>query len=101
MSLVCFSSKIQDIVGAFHNNGYIFSQQIKEVNKKFGGESGAAQLSIPVRLWQAPGCHEFLASLGFDLLEVGKDEVTVKAGKQANRRTLSFALQALVAVFGK
>ena len=53
-----------------------------------------------MRLWQAPGCHEFLASLGFDLLGVGKDEVTVKAGKQANRRILQFGLQALVAIFG-
>ena len=53
-----------------------------------------------MRLWQAPGCHEFLASLGFDLLDVGKDEVTVKAGKQANRRILQFGLQALVAIFG-
>jgi hypothetical protein len=30
---------------------------------------------------------------------VGKEEVTIKAGKQANKRTLQFALQALVAVF--
>ena len=41
----------------------------------------------------------FLLS-GFDLVEVGKNEVTVKAGKQANRRTLQFAVQALVAIFG-
>ena len=34
-------------------------------------------------------------------MDVGKDEVKVKAGKQANRRTLQFALQALVAIFGK
>lgn len=38
---------------------------------------------------------------GFDLVEVGKDEVTIKAGKQANRRALQFAGQALVAVFGE
>lgn len=42
-----------------------------------------------------------LSSAGFDLVEVGKEEVTIKAGKQANKRTLQFALQALVAVFGK
>ncbi len=58
-------------------------------------------MAVSMRLWQAPGCHEFLASLGFDLLDVGKDEVTVKAGKQANRRILQFGLQALVAIFGK
>ena len=39
--------------------------------------------------------------LGFDLVDVGKDEITLKAGKQANRRTLQFGLQALVAVFGE
>ena len=74
---------------------------MRDVNNKFNSESGPALLSVPVRMWHAPGCHEFLASQGFDLLEVGKDEVTVKAGKQVNRKSLSFALQALVAVFGK
>ena len=39
--------------------------------------------------------------IGFDLVEVGKDDVTIKAGKQANRRALQFAVQALVAVFGE
>ena len=34
-------------------------------------------------------------------MEVGKDEVTLRVGKQANRRTLQFGLQSLVAVFGK
>ena len=38
---------------------------------------------------------------GFDLVDVGKDEVKIKAGKQANRRMMQFALQALVAIFGK
>ena len=40
-------------------------------------------------------------SAGFDLVDVGKEEITVKSGKQANRRCLSFALQALVAVFSE
>ncbi len=39
--------------------------------------------------------------LGIDLVEVERDEVLVKAGKQANKRILQFAHQALVAVFGK
>ena len=30
-----------------------------------------------------------------------EEEVVIKAGKQANRRTLHFAMQALVAVFGE
>ena len=35
-----------------------------------------------------------------DLVEVGNDEVTLRLGKQANKRQLQFALQSLVAVFG-
>ena len=42
----------------------------------------------------------FFYILGFDLVDIGKDEVTVKAGKQAGRRNLQFALQALIALFG-
>lgn len=46
-----------------------------------------------------PGCHELLASLGFDLSDVGQDKVTLKTGKQANRRNIQFTLQALLALF--
>ena len=52
-------------------------------------------------------CYEHLKQpllswcLGFDLVEVKSDEVVIKAGKQANRRMLHFAMQALVAIFGK
>lgn len=38
---------------------------------------------------------------GFDLCEVGQEEVILKTGKQANRRTMHFALQSLLALFGK
>ena len=38
---------------------------------------------------------------GFDLCEVGQEEVVLKTGKQANRRTMHFALQSLLALFGK
>jgi len=38
---------------------------------------------------------------GLDLVDVGNDEVTLRLGKQANKRHLQFALQSLVAVFGK
>ncbi len=74
--------------------------QLREANTAYSQENNA-QMSVSMRLWQAAGCHEFLASLGFDLFHVAKDDVTVKAGKQANRRTLQFGLQALVAIFGK
>uniref|UniRef100_A0A8C2XDM3 Tetratricopeptide repeat protein 28 n=1 Tax=Cyclopterus lumpus TaxID=8103 RepID=A0A8C2XDM3_CYCLU len=57
------------------------------------------QVSISVQLWRLPGCHEFLAALGFDLCEVGQEEVVLKTGKIANRRTLHFALQSLLALF--
>lgn len=38
---------------------------------------------------------------GFDLMEVGRDEVMLRMGKQANKRNIQFALQALLAVFGE
>ncbi|KAL9886018.1 tetratricopeptide repeat protein 28 isoform 1-T3 [Glossina fuscipes fuscipes] len=60
-----------------------------------------ASIEIPlsVRLWRVAGCHELLASVGFDLTEVGQDQVTLRTGKQANRRTCQFVLQALLALF--
>ncbi|XP_075950642.1 tetratricopeptide repeat protein 28 [Anarhichas minor] len=57
------------------------------------------QVSISVQLWRLPGCHEFLAALGFDLCEVGQEEVLLKTGKQASRRIMHFALQSLLALF--
>lgn len=55
--------------------------------------------SLNFRLWRVSGCHELLASLGFDLMEVGQDQVTLRTGKQANRRNCQFVLQALLALF--
>ncbi len=43
----------------------------------------------------------FLFLSGFDLCEVGQEEVVLKTGKQANRRTMHFALQSLLALFGE
>ena len=54
---------------------------------------------VNVRLWRIPGCHELLASLGFDLAEVGSEDVILRTGKAANRRQIQFALQALLALF--
>lgn len=51
--------------------------------------------------FQIPSVILFYTFAGLDLVEVGKDEVTLRLGKQANRRQLQFALQSLVAVFGK
>ncbi|XP_056434200.1 tetratricopeptide repeat protein 28 isoform X2 [Gadus chalcogrammus] len=57
------------------------------------------QVSISVQLWRLPGCHEFLAAIGFDLCEVGQEEVVLKTGKQASRRTMHFALNSLLGFF--
>ncbi|XP_026740206.1 tetratricopeptide repeat protein 28 isoform X1 [Trichoplusia ni] len=57
------------------------------------------EVAVNVRLWRVNGCHELLASLGFDLAEVGQDEVTLRTGKAANRRHIQFVLQALLALF--
>lgn len=67
-----------------------------------GSETSDANIdiSLSVRIWRISGCHELLASLGLDLMEVGKDEVTLRTGKHANRRNCQFVLQALLALFG-
>lgn len=57
--------------------------------------------TLHLKLWSAPGCHELYASLGFDLMEVGSNSVTLRAGKNANIRTIMFALQTLQALFDK
>ena len=64
-----------------------------------GEHVGSVQVPVNVKLWRVPGCHELLASLGFDLTEVGKEDVTLKMGKSAHRRQIQFALQALLALF--
>lgn len=58
------------------------------------------EVILPVYVWRASGSHELFASLGFDLMEVGQSEVTLRTGKQASRRAVQFALQALLALFG-
>lgn len=86
-----------DIIGVIKN---IISQfQAKGSAPTTEGE--CMDISLSVRLWRINGCHELLASLGFDLMEVGQDQVTLRTGKQANRRNCQFVLQALLALFGK
>ncbi|GLH03856.1 Tetratricopeptide repeat protein 28, partial [Gryllus bimaculatus] len=75
---------------------------IRQVMGQFGMknlDTDSVEVPISVKLWRVPGCHELLASLGFDLMEVGQDEVTLRTGKQANRRNIQFVLQALLALF--
>lgn len=81
-----------------------YADDIIELMHQVVGQLGKTQQDnvechVSVKLWSVPGCHELLASLGFDLMEVGRDEVTLRMGKQANRRSIQFALQALLAVF--
>lgn len=64
-------------------------------------ETESIDLRISVGVWRVAGCHELLASLGFDLMEVGQDQVTLRTGKTANKRNIHFVLQALLALFGK
>ncbi|GCB64780.1 hypothetical protein scyTo_0009867 [Scyliorhinus torazame] len=73
--------------------------QLQTGEKEQDFSSAPIQVSISVHLWRLPGCHEFLAALGFDLCEVGQEEVVLKTGKQANRKTMHFALQSLLALF--
>lgn len=62
-------------------------------------ENEGVEVELSVRLWRVPGCHELLASLGFDLCDVGQDKVRLRTGKQANKRNVQFTLQSLLALF--
>ncbi|XP_059569295.1 tetratricopeptide repeat protein 28 isoform X3 [Alligator mississippiensis] len=86
---------VKNMVGMLHQ--VLVQLQAGEKEQDFS--AAPIQVSISVQLWRLPGCHEFLAALGFDLCEVGQEEVILKTGKQANRRTMHFALQSLLALF--
>ncbi|XP_069038213.1 tetratricopeptide repeat protein 28 isoform X2 [Lepisosteus oculatus] len=86
---------VKNMVGMLHQ----VLVQLQTGEKEHDFSSTPIQVSISVQLWRLPGCHEFLAALGFDLCEVGQEEVVLKTGKQANRRTMHFALQSLLALF--
>ncbi|XP_017669560.1 PREDICTED: tetratricopeptide repeat protein 28 isoform X7 [Lepidothrix coronata] len=86
---------VKNVVGMLHQ--VLVQLQAGEKEQDFS--SAPIQVSISVQLWRLPGCHEFLAALGFDLCEVGQEEVILKTGKQATRRTMHFALQSLLALF--
>ncbi|KAM4857148.1 tetratricopeptide repeat protein 28 [Urocitellus parryii] len=89
------SRAVKNMVGMLHQ--VLVQLQAGEKEQDFA--SVPIQVSISVQLWRLPGCHEFLAALGFDLCEVGQEEVILKTGKQASRRTVHFALQSLLALF--
>lgn len=62
-------------------------------------DSEGVDVALSVRLWKISGFHEMLASLSFDLMDVGQDQVTLRTGKQANKRNCQFVLQSLLALF--
>ncbi|XP_051541756.1 tetratricopeptide repeat protein 28-like isoform X2 [Myxocyprinus asiaticus] len=86
---------VKNVVGMLHQ----VLVQLQSGEKEQDFSLAPIQVSISVQLWRLPGCHEFLAALGFDLCEVGQEEVVLKTGKQANRRIMHFALQSLLALF--
>ncbi|XP_071946339.1 tetratricopeptide repeat protein 28-like [Antedon mediterranea] len=78
-------------------------QMIRQVLENYSrdkeGREVGIQVPINTKLWRTPGCHELLASLGFDLIDVGKEEVLLITGKQVSRRMLNYILQSLLAIF--
>ncbi|XP_060640775.2 tetratricopeptide repeat protein 28 isoform X2 [Anolis sagrei] len=99
------SQAVRNMVGMLHQVLVHFQvgekepEAISSSSSCTSSSSSSLQVAISVQLWRLPGCHEFLAALGFDLCEVGQEEVILKTGKQAGRRPLTFALQALMALF--
>lgn len=77
---------MRNIVGQFQSKGT-------------AADNEGVDVALSVRLWKISGFHEMLASLGFDLMDVGQDQVTLRTGKQANKRICQFVLQSLLALF--
>ena len=60
-----------------------------------------AQVSLPLNLWKTQGCHEFLSSIGFDVMGIGKTDVKLRSGKLNSRKTLQCALRVVKDIFSK
>jgi len=99
----------EDIIAVMRNilaqfpvsNAPITGSSSSSIKTEVIAETCFIEMPLSVRLWRVAGCHELLASVGFDLTEVGADQVVLRTGKQANRRQCQFVLQALLALFGK
>ncbi|KAI2801478.1 Tetratricopeptide repeat protein 28 [Blomia tropicalis] len=99
--LVCSAEFVAEIIEQLskvvqHNSDYFNGNELSSASL-FSSHLEV----IHLKLWSTPGCHELYASLGFDLMEVGSDSVTLRAGKNANMRTILFALQTLQALYDK
>ena len=79
----------------------LFILQFSQVLSCFAQGMNNVQVPLNLKLWRTTGCHELLASLGFDLIGVGKDEVMLRSGKANSRRAVQCTVQALCALTGK
>ena len=67
----------------------------------FNQDMSNAQVSLPLHLWKTEGCHEFLSSIGFDVMGIGKTDVKLRSGKLNSRKTLQCALRVVKDIFSK
>ena len=72
-----------------------------EVLCYFKQDMSNVQLPFPLSYWKMNGCHEFLSTLGLDVMGIAKDEVTLRSGKNNMRQLLQCGVQALKELFGK
>ena len=75
--------------------------QLTEVLYYFKQDMSNVQLPFPLPFWKITGCHEFLSTLGFDVMGIGKDEVTLRSSKSHMRQLLQCGVQALQDLFGE
>lgn len=104
-ALLGLSVQTQSAIAKLMSNGdyvddivHLMREVVSQLERSHRGQDGGVECPVSVKLWSVPGCHELLASLGFDLMEVGVNEVTLRMGKSADSRTIEFALQALLAL---
>lgn len=72
---------------------------VAQFQSKTTNDVEGIEVSLGVRLWKISGFHDLMSSLGFDLMDVDEDQVTLRTGKHANKRNCQFVLQALLALF--
>ncbi|XP_031573236.1 tetratricopeptide repeat protein 28-like [Actinia tenebrosa] len=81
-----------------HDVGLALINLFNEVLSCFFNNMANVQVPLKLKLWRTLGCHDLLASLGFDLVGVGKQEVMLRSGKANSRRALQCTVQALCAL---
>eukprot|EP00794_Sanderia_malayensis_P018811 gene18811-20707_t len=72
---------------------------LREVIEYFNNDVSNVQVPLHIKVWRIAGCHEFLSSLEFNLMGVGRDEVVLRSGRCNLRRPLQCALQAIIDLF--